>query len=65
MTSERHMLEQIINLKMVIYQYEIYTGIHKSKYYWTDNSCSIQINFNRENITIVSNMLDYKLKVMC
>ena len=46
-------------------QDEIDTGIHKSRYHRKNISCSIQIKYNRENITIVYNMFSYKLKDIC
>ena len=40
------------------------TVSHKSKYHWTDDSCSIQIKVNGGDIAIVYKMLAYTSKVM-
>ena len=39
------------------------TGGHKLKYHWTDDTCSIHINFRGDSVTIVHGLFAYKLKV--
>ena len=48
-----------------LYDYDVIdTGGHKSKYHWTDDSCSIQIKANGNIIAIWYKTLAYLLKVM-
>ena len=46
------------------YKDTVDTGGHKSIYNWTYDSCSIQTNFNRDNIKMVFSMLSYKWKLI-
>ena len=63
MTSEIHITQHRVNGN-IYDKYAIGTRSYKSRYNWSNNSCSIHIKGSEENISTVYNMVTYKLKVL-